>query len=100
MAIKLLAVAACLLAAAGPAWSWDQVQGYRVPPWAAKAMLGAGYVAGGAYAFHYWWSSGVGRNPLANIGEDEPYAEDKLWHLWNGENVTDFHYWALRRGWG
>ncbi len=23
-----------------------------------------------------------------------------MWHLWNGENLTDFHHWALSSGWG
>lgn len=93
-------MAACLAAASGLSWASDQGQESSVPAWAARAMLGAGYISGAAYASHYWWNSGVGRNPLANVGEDEPYLEDKLWHLWNGENVTDLHYWALRRGWG
>ncbi len=99
MAKKLLALAA-FLAAGEPAFSWERLQENGAPAWAARAVLGAGYIAGAAYASHYWWNSGVGKNPLANIGEDEPYVEDKLWHLWNGENLTDFHHWTLSRGWG
>lgn len=95
-----MAMAVCLALAAAPAGSPGHGDGGRVPAWAARGMLGAGYLAGAAYASHYWWNSGVGRNPLANVGEDEPYAVDKLWHLWNGENLTDLHYWALERGWG
>ncbi len=73
---------------------------HLLPAWAARGGLAAGWLVGAVAASHYWWQSGLGRNPFNNIGEDEPYAEDKIWHLWNGENLTDLHYWALSRGWG
>jgi hypothetical protein len=67
------------------------------PRWAGWAILGAEYIGGPVVASQYWWQNGFGRNPLANIGEQEPYAEDKMWHFWNGENLTDLHYWTLKK---
>lgn len=91
----------CLMAA-GPMAADPSTEAGRstLPGWVVRSSLGLGYLAGAAYAAHYWWKAGVGRNPFANIGEDEPYLEDKIWHLWNGENLTDLHYWALSNGWG
>jgi hypothetical protein len=67
------------------------------PSWLGYSVLAAEYVAGPFIAFQYWWKDGLTRNPFDNIFEAEPYLEDKTWHCWNGMNLTDLHYWTLRK---
>ncbi len=67
------------------------------PRWVGWTLLGTEYIAGSAIASQYWWKDAFAQNPFANIHETEPYFEDKMWHFWNGENITDFHYWTLRK---
>ncbi len=70
------------------------------PQWVGWLWLSLEYVAGPIIASRYWWRHAFGQNPFKNIRDQEPYLEDKLWHLWNGENLTDFHHWVLRRYFG
>ena len=65
------------------------------PAWVGWTMLGVEYIVGPVVASHFWWQHAFGTNPFGNIGEKEPYLEDKIWHFWNGENVSHLHYWVL-----
>ncbi|MCD6595543.1 hypothetical protein J7L68_07710 [bacterium] len=70
------------------------------PKWVGWSIIGAEYVAGPIVASQYWWKNGFGRNPFTNINEQEHYAEDKMWHFWNGVNLSDLHYWTLKKYFG
>jgi hypothetical protein len=61
------------------------------------SIIAAEYLAGPFVAYHVWWKDGLSRNPFSNIYETEPYLEDKMWHCWNGANLTDLHYWTLKK---
>ena len=78
----------------------EQTEPRPGPKWKGYALLSLEYVAGPIVASQFWWKHALNRNPLKNVFEQEPYLEDKLWHLWNGENLTDFHYWVLKRYFG
>jgi len=67
------------------------------PRWMGWTWLGIEFVAFPIVASQYWWKHAFGQNPFTHIREQEPYLEDKLWHFWNGENVTDGNYWVLKK---
>ncbi len=101
----LAAAAAALLATLGRAdplssTTKDPVPAKVGPKWKGYALLSLEYVAGPIVASQFWWKHALSRNPLKNVFEQEPYLEDKMWHLWNGENLTDFHYSVLKRYFG
>gem|GEM_PF-4777578 len=58
----LLLSATRLQAASAP-----EPEGPGMSRWVGRGALGLGYLLGAACASHYWWNSGVGRNPLANF---------------------------------
>ena len=73
------------------------------PAWVGYSLLGVEYIIGPIVASQYWWNHALQVNPFTNIEDEskgEPYFEDKIWHFWNGENITDFHYWVLKRYFG
>ena len=70
------------------------------PQWVGFSLLGIEYVIGPIIASTYWWKNAFGTNPFTNILEQEHYVEDKIWHFWNGENLSDFHYWVLKKYFG
>jgi len=70
------------------------------PAWVGWSILATEYVAGPIIASQYWWKHAFGVNPFTNINEQEHYLEDKIWHFWNGENISDLHYWTLKRFFG
>ena len=70
------------------------------PKWLGWSIIGAEYVAGPIIASQYWWKHGFGRNPFKNIREQEHYTEDKMWHFWNGVNLSDLHHWTLKKYFG
>ncbi|RKZ32816.1 hypothetical protein DRQ33_05215 [bacterium] len=70
------------------------------PEWVGWTILATEYIAGPIFASQYWWKHGFAKNPFKNINEQENYVEDKIWHFWNGENITDLHYWTLKKYFG
>jgi hypothetical protein len=67
------------------------------PRWLGYTFLGMEYVVAPIVASQFWWKHALAKNPFKNIYEQEPYLEDKMWHFWNGENITDFNYWVMKR---
>ena len=64
--------------------------------WVGWSIFATEFFGGAVLASQYWWKHGLGRNPFENVVEQEPYLEDKMWHFWNGVNLTDLHYWTLK----
>ncbi|MCD6418987.1 hypothetical protein J7M00_09430 [bacterium] len=70
------------------------------PRWVGYSWLSIEYVIGPIIASSYWWRHAFGTNPFTNVREQEHYIEDKMWHFWNGVNLSDFHNWVLRKYFG
>ncbi len=64
-------------------------------PLLGVAWLGLEFIGGPLWAYSQWWQDGIGKNPFKNIREQEPYIEDKLWHIHSGVMFAEFNYWVF-----
>lgn len=69
-------------------------------PYLGVALLAGEYVGGPIVAFYYWWRNTLQISPFTNIREGEHYFQDKAWHIWAGEILSDLHYSVLKNCFG
>ena len=63
-------------------------------------LLATEFIGGPIFASRYWWQDGFGVNPFSAVFEKEHYFEDKAWHFWTGDILTQYHYWIFKHFFG